>query len=140
MLLRTVRDETAPGLDRNLLWLKLLDIPKFESPVRDPMGRRQKCGLTPPTARGELLTLTIDNTNAWHLMRCIMHKVPYPHPGEMLLEEFLKPMGITQYAVRVGGWLEWAVRRGHVQGSCPGRRPPPPRGAGPPHGPRKLLK
>jgi len=26
-----------------------------------------------------------------------MHKVPYPHPGEILLEEFLKPMGITQY-------------------------------------------
>ena len=24
-------------------------------------------------------------------------KVPYPHPGEILLEEFLKPMGITQY-------------------------------------------
>jgi addiction module HigA family antidote len=27
----------------------------------------------------------------------IMRKVPYPHPGEILLEEFLKPMGITQY-------------------------------------------
>jgi len=26
-----------------------------------------------------------------------MRKVPYPHPGEVLLEEFLKPMGITQY-------------------------------------------
>lgn len=26
-----------------------------------------------------------------------MHKVPYPHPGEILLEEFLEPMGITQY-------------------------------------------
>ena len=25
-----------------------------------------------------------------------MRKVPYPHPGEILLEEFLKPMGITQ--------------------------------------------
>ena len=24
-------------------------------------------------------------------------KVPYPKPGEILLEEFLKPMGITQY-------------------------------------------
>jgi addiction module HigA family antidote len=24
-------------------------------------------------------------------------KVPYPTPGEILLEEFLKPMGITQY-------------------------------------------
>ena len=26
-----------------------------------------------------------------------MRKVPYPHPGQILLEEFLKPMGITQY-------------------------------------------
>ena len=26
-----------------------------------------------------------------------MRKVPYPHPGEILLEEFLKPMSITQY-------------------------------------------
>lgn len=28
-----------------------------------------------------------------------MRSVPYPHPGEILLEEFLKPMGITQYRV-----------------------------------------
>jgi len=28
-----------------------------------------------------------------------MRKVPYPHLGEILLEEFLKPMGITQYRV-----------------------------------------
>jgi len=26
-----------------------------------------------------------------------VRKVTYPHPGEILLEEFLKPMGITQY-------------------------------------------
>jgi antitoxin HigA-1 len=26
-----------------------------------------------------------------------MRKIPYPHPGEILLQEFLKPMGITQY-------------------------------------------
>ena len=26
-----------------------------------------------------------------------MRRVPYPHPGEILLEEFLKPMGLTQY-------------------------------------------
>ena len=25
-----------------------------------------------------------------------MRKAPYPHPGEILLEEFLKPMGISQ--------------------------------------------
>lgn len=27
----------------------------------------------------------------------IMREVPYPHPGEILLEEFLRPMGISQY-------------------------------------------
>jgi antitoxin HigA-1 len=26
-----------------------------------------------------------------------MRKVPYPSPGEILIEEFLKPMGISQY-------------------------------------------
>jgi antitoxin HigA-1 len=26
-----------------------------------------------------------------------MRTVPYPTPGEILLEEFLKPMGMTQY-------------------------------------------
>lgn len=26
-------------------------------------------------------------------------KLPFPHPGEVLLEEFLKPMGISQYAI-----------------------------------------
>ena len=26
-----------------------------------------------------------------------MRTVPYPTPGEILLEEFLKPMGLTQY-------------------------------------------
>lgn len=26
-----------------------------------------------------------------------MRKVPYPHPGGILMEECLKPMGITQY-------------------------------------------
>jgi addiction module HigA family antidote len=26
-----------------------------------------------------------------------MRQIPYPHPGEILLEEFLKPMEITQY-------------------------------------------
>jgi addiction module HigA family antidote len=26
-----------------------------------------------------------------------MRKIPYPHPGEILMHEFLEPMGITQY-------------------------------------------
>ncbi|MGH6610733.1 MAG: HigA family addiction module antitoxin [Burkholderiaceae bacterium] len=29
----------------------------------------------------------------------MMRKVPYPSPGEILLEEFLRPMGISQYAL-----------------------------------------
>jgi len=31
------------------------------------------------------------------MMKTIMRQVPYPHPGEILMEEFLKPMEITQY-------------------------------------------
>jgi addiction module HigA family antidote len=27
----------------------------------------------------------------------VMREIPYPRPGEILLHEFLKPMGITQY-------------------------------------------
>lgn len=34
-----------------------------------------------------------------------MRTVPYPHPGEILLHDFLEPMGLTQYrlakAIRV---------------------------------------
>ncbi|MBZ0087537.1 MAG: HigA family addiction module antidote protein [Thermomonas sp.] len=26
-----------------------------------------------------------------------MRKIPYPHPGSILMHEFLEPMGITQY-------------------------------------------
>ena len=26
-----------------------------------------------------------------------MRKIPYPHPGEILMHEFLEPMGISQY-------------------------------------------
>lgn len=26
-----------------------------------------------------------------------MREIPFPHPGEMLLEEFLKPLGMSQY-------------------------------------------
>ncbi len=26
-----------------------------------------------------------------------MRQVSYPHPGEILMEEFLRPMGVTQY-------------------------------------------
>src|SRR5690554_5903771 len=26
-----------------------------------------------------------------------MRKIPYPHPGEILMHEFLEPMDITQY-------------------------------------------
>ena len=27
----------------------------------------------------------------------MLREIPYPHPGEILLEEFLKPLGISQY-------------------------------------------
>jgi len=30
-------------------------------------------------------------------MENVVRRIPYPTPGEILLEEFLKPMGITQY-------------------------------------------
>jgi addiction module HigA family antidote len=35
------------------------------------------------------LSITIDEV--------VMRKIPYPHPGEILMHEFLDPMGITQY-------------------------------------------
>lgn len=28
-----------------------------------------------------------------------MRTIPYPHPGEILREEFIEPMGITQYRI-----------------------------------------
>lgn len=31
-----------------------------------------------------------------------MRTVPYPHPGEILKEEFLEPMGITAYRLAKG--------------------------------------
>jgi addiction module HigA family antidote len=27
----------------------------------------------------------------------VVRKIPYPHPGEILMHEFLAPMGISQY-------------------------------------------
>ena len=30
-------------------------------------------------------------------MENVVRRIPYPTPGEILVEEFLKPMGITQY-------------------------------------------
>ncbi len=39
-----------------------------------------------------------------HLSRRLPRERPPTHPGEMLLEEFLKPLGVTQseFAVRIG--------------------------------------
>lgn len=31
-----------------------------------------------------------------------MRKVPYTHPGEILLKEFLEPMGISRYRLAKG--------------------------------------
>ena len=36
-----------------------------------------------------------------------MRKVPYPHPGEILLEEFLNSMGITQYRLAKEIGVPW---------------------------------
>jgi addiction module HigA family antidote len=46
-------------------------------------------------------------------------EVPYPHPGEILLEEFLKPMGITssQLAKEIG------VAQPRLNGIIQGLRP-----------------
>jgi addiction module HigA family antidote len=46
-------------------------------------------------------------------------EVPYPHPGEILLEEFLKPMGITpsQLAKEIG------VAQPRLNGIIQGQRP-----------------
>lgn len=44
-------------------------------------------GLWPEQGRDRGLSLVVN----------IMRKIPYPTPGEILLEEFLKPMEITQY-------------------------------------------
>src|SRR5687768_16091297 len=45
-------------------------------------------------------------------------KVPYPHPGEILLEEFLKPMGITQYRLA----MEIAVPQRRIGEIVAGKR------------------
>ena len=47
-----------------------------------------------------------------------MRKVPYPHPGEILLEEFLKPMGISQYRLA----KEIAVPQRRIGGIVAGAR------------------
>lgn len=47
-----------------------------------------------------------------------MREVPYPSPGEILLEEFLKPMGITQYRLA----KEIGVSRGRIAEIVAGKR------------------
>lgn len=56
-----------------------------------------------------------------------MRKIPYPHPGEILLHEFLAPMGITQYrlAKEIGvpqrriGEIVAGTRRHRRHGAAP---------------------
>jgi hypothetical protein len=37
--------------------------------------------------------------------RCMMtNRLPSVHPGEVLLEDFMKPLGLTQYRVVITGW------------------------------------
>ena len=47
-----------------------------------------------------------------------MRKVNYPHPGEILLEEFLNPMGITQYRLA----KEIGVPQGRIGEIVTGKR------------------
>ena len=54
--------------------------------------------------RSKLRTTTKLNRRATRLVRKLPTHQPPTHPGEMLLEEFLKPLGISQsaFAVRLG--------------------------------------
>jgi addiction module HigA family antidote len=47
-----------------------------------------------------------------------MERIPNIHPGEVLLEEFLKPMGISQY--RLAKAIGVPVTR--ISGICSGKR------------------
>ena len=51
-------------------------------------------------------------------------EIPYPHPCEILLEEFLKPLGVSQYrlAKEIGVPKETHQRNRCGQKSC---EPPP---------------
>src|SRR5438105_15741545 len=65
----------------------------FVSAGRMAMSTRSKSRTTTKSAR-----------NARIVKRRLPTKLPPTHPGEMLLEEFLKPLGITQssFAARLG--------------------------------------
>ena len=58
-----------------------------------------------------------------------MRKIPYPHPGEILLEEFLKPMGITQYRLAKEIGVPQRCIGEIVAGSAASLQIPPPAGA-----------
>lgn len=47
-----------------------------------------------------------------------MRAVPYPHPGEILLEEFLTPLDLTQYKLA----KEISVPQGRISEIIAGRR------------------
>lgn len=55
------------------------------------------------TLRSRTTTSTAASDSPWHGRRLPAHRPP-THPGEMLIEEFLKPLGISQsaFAVRLG--------------------------------------
>ena len=41
--------------------------------------------------------ITTDETTGSLLNELMKRQIPYPHPGEILVEEFLKPMNISAY-------------------------------------------
>jgi len=49
----------------------------------------------------------------------MLREIPYPHPGEILLEEFLKPMGITPARLA----KEIGVPPPRIHGIVQGQRP-----------------
>lgn len=65
-----------------------------EQPVKFRFGKRAQ----PPCARLSGLVKTSNASKLWTTIKePTMRTVPYPTPGEILLEEFLKPMSISQY-------------------------------------------
>ena len=44
-----------------------------------------------------IITLVVINTSHYYKKEMTTKKIQHIHPGKVLLEEFLKPMGISQY-------------------------------------------
>jgi hypothetical protein len=66
----------------------------LNAPRAYPLPGHTRRGIPQITHSGSTKRPSVD----YHQRRVNMaREIPYPTPGEILLEEFLKPMGITQY-------------------------------------------